>query len=80
MTSRKRVPKRDRPLCSARCRDGHPCRARIALNPHTGKLSSRCRMHGGLSTGPRTPEGLKRVCANLGPTWGSRVRSDPLGP
>jgi hypothetical protein len=65
MGRRTPIPKRLRPQCNARCRDGHPCRARIALNPHTGRLSTRCRMHGGLSTGPRTQEGLSRVRANL---------------
>jgi hypothetical protein len=46
--------KADRPLCGARCRDGHTCRARATwdyLNdePRNG----RCRMHGGRSTGPK---------------------------
>ena len=42
--------------CGARTRsaDRHPCRA------HPVKGKRRCRMHGGLSTGPRTPEGLER--------------------
>jgi hypothetical protein len=38
----------------ARTRGGLPCQAA----PVRGK--KRCRMHGGLSTGPRTPEGLER--------------------
>src|SRR3954447_21713764 len=38
----------------ARTRGGLPCQAA----PLKGKR--RCRMHGGLSTGPRTPEGLGR--------------------
>ena len=40
-------------LCGARTRQGHPCR-RAALRGRR-----RCRMHGGHSTGPRTPEGLE---------------------
>src|SRR5208283_4263973 len=40
------------PRCGARTRGGCPCRA-PAIH---GKL--RCRMHGGRSTGPRTPKGL----------------------
>lgn len=38
----------------ARTRGGLPCQAR----PVKGK--TRCRLHGGHSTGPRTPEGLER--------------------
>jgi hypothetical protein len=39
--------------CGAKTRAGHPC-GRYAM------VNGRCRMHGGLSTGPRTPEGLER--------------------
>lgn len=39
-------------------RTGKPC-------PHTSIYSSgRCKWHGGLSTGPKTPEGLARSAAN----------------
>ena len=41
------------PRCRARTRAGHPCRTPAMRN-------GRCRMHGGASTGPRTPEGLER--------------------
>jgi len=41
------------PRCGARTRRGKPCQAPAMAN-------GRCRMHGGLSTGPRTPEGLER--------------------
>jgi hypothetical protein len=41
------------PRCDARTRVGCPCRQPAMAN-------GRCRMHGGLSTGPRTPEGLAR--------------------
>lgn len=50
-----RQPKRDRPTCGARTRQGTPCRARAV----EGK--ERCRMHGGLSTGAKTPEGIERI-------------------
>ena len=46
-----RIPKQDRPLCGATCRDGHACQARAV----PGK--KRCRMHGGLSTGAKTEAG-----------------------
>ncbi len=42
------------PRCGARTRAATPCRS-----PAMG--NGRCRMHGGLSTGPRTPEGLARL-------------------
>lgn len=41
------------PRCGAKTRSGIPCRAPAMAN-------GRCRMHGGKSTGPRTPEGLER--------------------
>ncbi len=41
-------------LCGARTRQARPCR-RPALRGRR-----RCRLHGGLSTGPRTAEGLER--------------------
>jgi hypothetical protein len=41
------------PRCGARTRRGTACRAPAMPN-------GRCRLHGGLSTGPRTPEGLER--------------------
>ena len=46
--------------CGARAKStGEPCRAL-----GTGR-GGRCRMHGGASTGPRTPEGRARALANL---------------
>jgi hypothetical protein len=49
-------PRSRRQTCGAkaRTRGGAPCQTA----PVRGK--KRCRMHGGLSTGPRTPEGLER--------------------
>lgn len=50
----------ERHFCGARRRrDGKPCRA---LNV-PGR--DRCKWHGGMSTGPRTPEGKARALANL---------------
>ena len=53
-----------RPQCGARCRDGHPCAASAVWCAATRRpRNGRCRMHGGLSTGPRTPDGRARVAA-----------------
>ncbi|WP_269153123.1 HGGxSTG domain-containing protein [Methylobacterium crusticola] len=41
------------PRCGAQTRSGSACRAGAVAN-------GRCRIHGGASTGPRTPEGLER--------------------
>lgn len=40
--------------CGAKTRRGAPCRGPAMRNRR------RCRLHGGKSTGPRTPEGLER--------------------
>ena len=53
-----------RPPCGARCRDGHACVAPAVWCAATRRpRNGRCRMHGGLSTGPRTPDGRARVAA-----------------
>lgn len=51
--------KRDRPACGARTRAGGLCRAKVV----EGK--GRCRMHGGLSTGPKTEAGRRRIAEAL---------------
>ena len=43
--------------CFAKTRQGTPCRNPVVTD------RNRCRMHGGLSTGPRTPEGKARSIA-----------------
>ena len=49
------TPKRDRPRCGSRCRDGNPCRAKAVWNSETdAPVNGRCRQHGGLSTGPKS--------------------------
>lgn len=45
----------DWPRCGAHCKGtGQPCRARALAN-------GRCKYHGGLSTGPKTPAGKTRA-------------------
>ncbi|MGE3331038.1 MAG: HGGxSTG domain-containing protein [Candidatus Melainabacteria bacterium] len=41
------------PKCHARTHKGAAC-------PNFARQNGRCRRHGGLSTGPRSPEGLQR--------------------
>jgi hypothetical protein len=57
-----RLLKHELPLCGARTRTGRPCQAPAWWDedrcvPRNG----RCRVHGGLSSGPRTPEGKRRI-------------------
>ena len=57
------LPKKKRPACGARNRNGSHCKARVV----PGKR--RCRMHGGLSSGPRTAEGRARIAAAQRMRW-----------
>ena len=49
------TPQNDIKICRAKTRGGAPCQK----YPIAGR--TRCRLHGGLSTGPKTPEG-KAAC------------------
>ena len=60
------TPKRLHPRCGARTRTGRPCLARAVWDRVRDRSrSGRCRFHGGLSTGPKTPEGKARSFSNL---------------
>jgi hypothetical protein len=59
------------PRCGAKTRQGQKCRAPAMRNRKTGEYT-RCRMHGGASTGPKTPEGIER-CRKAG--WKHGLRS-----
>jgi len=66
------VPKNQRPRCGAKCRSrgGAPCRARVVWDhEHDRPRNHRCRMHGGLSTGPRTAEGRARCAEAVRRRW-----------
>lgn len=56
--------------CGAKTRSGTPCK-RVDL---VG--AGRCKLHGGMSTGPRTPDGVARARANLARRW-VRQNADP---
>lgn len=45
--------------CGARTRQGTPCKRRDLYGP-----SARCKLHGGLSSGPRTAKGKRRSALN----------------
>ena len=58
--------KSERPRCGAKTRKGAPCKAPAVWDrEHDRPRNGRCRMHGGLSTGPKTIEGRLRALANL---------------
>lgn len=61
-------------ICGARTRKGKTCKAKAV----PGK--KRCRFHGGLSTGPKTPEGRERIAAAQRKRWAEwrQGRSDQL--
>ena len=69
VTYKNRIP--SRPLCGATTRNGAPCRCYALRN-------GRCRLHGGLSTGPRTAEGGERTRAGYR-AWVERERSRRRG-
>jgi hypothetical protein len=52
-----------RPRCGAKTRAGRPCRMRVEF----GK--ARCRLHGGLSTGPKTEAGRTRIAEAQRRRW-----------
>ena len=58
------------PRCGAKTRSGKPCRAPAMWSKKAGRYT-RCKFHGGASTGPRTPEGLEacRRAATRHGTW-----------
>lgn len=60
------IPKWGRPLCGAKTRKGTPCQAPPVWDKeHNRPRNGRCRMHGGLSTGPKTPEGKAKSLSKL---------------
>ena len=67
------TPKYDRPKCGAKTRKGAPCRAPAVWDKKRNRpRNGRCKLHGGLSTGPKTPEGRARALANLKQYRGER--------
>jgi hypothetical protein len=58
--------------CGARTRAGTPCKL---TSIH---LNGRCKLHGGLSTGPTPPDGIARARANLKRRWNPVKTSEKL--
>lgn len=56
-----RRERKQRPFCGAKTRKGTPCQAKVYWPHEWDAPAKRCRMHGGLSTGPTTPEGMERL-------------------
>ncbi len=60
------TPKSVRLKCGAKTRAGGRCKAPAAWDRRKDvPRNGRCRLHGGLSTGPKTAEGLRRTLAAL---------------
>jgi hypothetical protein len=65
-----RLPLAERPRCGAMTRMGRPCQAPASWDGATDTpRNGRCRLHGGLSTGPRTSEGRERIAAAQRNRW-----------
>lgn len=62
-----------RPACGAKTRKGTPC----TWKAEPGK--GRCKLHGGRSTGAKTPEGRERIAEAQRRRW-ARWRADQAGP
>jgi len=68
-----RTQRPDRPRCGARCRDGHACRAPAVWDAVRDRpVNGRCKLHGGMSTGPKTPEGKQRCTEGRRAYWAAR--------
>ena len=66
------------PRCGARTRSGGRCRRHVTVDRWTKKHRKRCRLHGGLSTGPKFPDGKERslAAANAGlARWREKMRA-----
>jgi len=64
--NRSPLPRKERPVCGARNRQGKPCAVRV----EPGKR--RCRFHGGLSTGPKTAAGRARIAEAQRRRWSAQ--------
>jgi hypothetical protein len=57
-----RRPRKNRGVCGAKTRKDTPCQAPPVWNKSQDKpRNGRCKLHGGLSTGPKTAQGRERI-------------------
>ena len=82
-----RLTKLMRPRCGAKTRRGLRCQAPAVWNTLNDRpVNERCKLHGGLSTGPKTDEGKRRSAQaardGLKRYWAQRQRRErpPSGP
>lgn len=54
-------------ICGAISRDGKICTNEPVKDDQGEVVNGRCKLHGGMNTGPKTEEGKKRALANLDP-------------
>lgn len=67
-----RTPRRKRPRCGARTRRSAPCQAPVMWDKEKDQpRNGRCKLHGGLSTGPKTEAGRDAIRAS------NRRRANP---
>ena len=61
------LPRKERGTCGAKTRKGTPCQAPPVWNKATDKArNGRCKIHGGLSTGPKTEAGRQAIRDSVG--------------
>lgn len=63
------LPLERRPACGARTRDGFKCQEKVVPS------RTKCRLHGGASTGPRTQAGKERIAQSQRDRWAALRKS-----
>jgi hypothetical protein len=60
-----RISRNRRDVCGAKTRRNTPCQAPPVWNKSQGKaVNGRCKLHGGLATGPKTEAGREAIRAS----------------
>jgi hypothetical protein len=75
-------PKSGRPRCGAKRRDGGRCEAPAVWDEQRNRPlhGGRCRLHGGLSTGPRSAAGRAAIAVSNRRRAAARVPAEPAEP
>lgn len=62
LTNDPRLPRKRRGTCGAKTRKNTPCQAPPVWNKRKDKaMNGRCKLHGGLSSGPKTEAGKEAI-------------------